>query len=185
MYVQSLLRTAIVLLTFVSVGTGKVWAQSAGRELSVSATVQITVSVPSLLRMAGLEVVDVRRGKNVTEVESQVTVHGNVHYRVAVRAARLAGSTGVQVRDAAGAWMPLPEDGSLEVASGEPGVTSVRVQCRVPALAASAPTDGCALEYELSEGTSSSAPRARAVLAFTKVNEATNQARLVRTSGTF
>lgn len=147
----------------------------------MSATTQITVTVSSLLRMAALEVVHVRRGQAVTEVESEVTIHGNVSYRVAVRAARI-GSAGVQARDVAGIWTALRESASLDVASGEPGVTSVRVQCRMQRLSAFTPADGCALEYER-EGASTASPRAHAILAFTEVNAAPTHVRLARSNG--
>lgn len=182
MSVQSHLRAAIAFMTVISIGAGKLAAQSAGTD-SVSATTQVTVSVSSLLRMTALEVVDVRRSKTVTEVSSAVTVHGNVSYRVAVRAAR-TGSAGVQVKDVAGAWTALPESASLDVAAGEPGVTSVRVQCRVLGLSASTPADGCALEYELLEGASTTAPRAHAILALTEVNTAPTNVRLAHATGT-
>lgn len=178
---QSHRRAAIAFMAVISMGAGKLAAQSASTQ-SVSATTQITVSVSSLLRMAALAVVDVRRGKTVTEVESEVTVHGNVSYRVAVRAAR-DGSAGVQVRDASGAWTALTDNASLDVASGEAGVTSVRVQCRVLGPSASTPADGCALQYELLEGASTTTPRAHAILAFTEVNTAPSHVRLARTNG--
>lgn len=161
------------LAAAIAIAVASAAAQSASAQGSVApagnavtGTVRVTAQVPAILLMQGLHVTDVREGKTLAEVQSHLTVRGNVAYELSVRANVAAPAhSRIEVRGMDGSWQPLPASVPVIVASGTAGESPVDVQCRVSGGAASARVGACALTYEVASLQRSFALRTQAVLA--------------------
>ena len=138
---------------------------------AVTGTVRVTAEVPAILVMSALHVTDVQQQRTAAQVQSRLTVRGNVAYQLSVRANAPAPERGrIEVRGTDGTWMPLPASEPLIVASGEAGESQVDVQCRVSGGTAAARIGACGLTYELASRERAFAQRTQAVLAVNSVS---------------
>ena len=138
---------------------------------AVTGTVRVSAEVPAILTLAGLHVTDVQQQRTVARVQSRVTVRGNIAYLLSVRANAAAPARGrIEVRDADGAWIPLPASEPVVVAAGDAGESQVDVQCRVSGATTAARAGACGLTYELSSRERAFAQRTQAVLAVTSAS---------------
>jgi hypothetical protein len=126
---------------------------------------QLTVSVPMILRLAGLDVADIRQSRTHTEVRSRVLVRGNVGFQLSVRSpASHSPSGSIEVRGMDGAWTKLVDGEALLVAVGEAGESAREVSCRAAGPSSTERASECGLTYQLTRATETYALQTEATL---------------------
>lgn len=164
--VRRLAAATAIAVASVTAGNASAQGSVARSGNAVTGTVRVTAQVPAILLMQGLHVTDVREGKTLAEVQSHLTVRGNVAYLLSVRASVAAPAhSRVEVRGMDGSWQPLPASVPVVVASGAAGESPVDVQCRVSGGPTAARVSACALTYEVASQERAFALRTEAVLA--------------------
>lgn len=112
---------------------------------SASASVQLRVTVPAVLKVQGTAVVRRDSTEGYITVTERVLVSGNIGHRLVARSS----VTGVAVRLRGGVWEPVgPGTGVAVAESHLRGETTHLVMCRRPASMKVGST-GCGLDFDL------------------------------------